>query len=133
MFIAHHTPTLSLSREGQQADDDRGWERTALKHLVKREAQVGILTQGESSFARARANSDAAYRGYVVSLIEGLDADSNLLQVRAAKAQAQTEAARAAIASFRALGGGWDTRHAGGAAPTATLDEHVHAHRESNR
>jgi outer membrane protein TolC len=30
-----------------------------------------------------------------------------LLQVRDAKAQAQTEAARAAIASFRALGGGW--------------------------
>jgi outer membrane protein TolC len=36
-----------------------------------------------------------------------LDADSNLLHVRDAKAQAQTEAARAAIASFRALGGGW--------------------------
>ena len=41
-------------------------------------------------------------------LIEVLDADSNLLQVRDGKAQAQTEAARAAIASFRALGGGWD-------------------------
>src|SRR5213083_1281655 len=81
--------------------------------LVKREAQVGILTQGESSFARARANSDAAYRGGVVSLIEVLDAESNLLQVRDAKAQAQTEAARAAVASFRALGGGWD-------APTAS-------------
>jgi outer membrane protein TolC len=51
-----------------------------------------------------------------------LDADSNLLQVRDAKAQAQTEAARAAIASFRALGGGWDARHPGGAAPTATQD-----------
>jgi outer membrane protein TolC len=91
-----------LSREGQQADGDRGWERTALKHLVKREAQVGILMQGESSFARAGANSDAAYRGGVVSLIEVLDADSNLLQVRDAKT-AQTEAARAAIASLRAL------------------------------
>ena len=84
----------------------------AFSALVKREAQVGILTQGESSFARARENSDAAYRGGVVSLIEVLDADSNLLQVRDAKAQAQTEAARAAIASFRALGGGWDARHA---------------------
>jgi outer membrane protein TolC len=39
-----------------------------------------------------------------------LDADANLLQVRDAKAQAQTEAARAAIASFRAFGGGWDAR-----------------------
>ena len=54
-----------------------------------------------------------AYEGGVVSLIEVLDADSNLLQARDAKAQAQTEAARAAIAAFRALGGGWDARHPG--------------------
>ena len=94
----------------------------AFSALVKREAQVGILTQGESSFARARENSDAAYRAGVVSLIEVLDADSNLLQVRDAKAQAQTEAARAAIASFQALGGGWDARPPGGGAPTATQD-----------
>jgi len=80
----------------------------ALSALVKREAQVGILTQGESSFARARDHADAAYKGGVVSLIEVLDADGNLLQVRDAKAQAQTDAARAAIASFRALGGGWE-------------------------
>jgi len=96
----------------------------AFSALVKREAQVGILTQGESSLARARGSADAAYRGGVVSLIEVLDADSNLLQVRDAKAQAQTEVARAAIASFRALGGGWDARqHPGGAAPTATQDQ----------
>lgn len=80
----------------------------AFSALVKREAQVGILTRGETSIARARENSFAAYKGGVVSLIEVLDADSNLLQARDAKAQAQTEAARAAIASFRALGGGWD-------------------------
>ena len=84
----------------------------AFSALVKREAQAGILTRGESSFARARENSLAAYKGGVVSLIEVLDADSNLLQARDAKAQAQTEAARAAIASFRALGGGWEARHA---------------------
>ncbi|MEO5819525.1 MAG: efflux transporter outer membrane subunit [Vicinamibacteraceae bacterium] len=82
----------------------------AFSALVKREAQVRILTNGESSLARARENADAAYRGGIVSLIEVLDADSNLLQVRDANAQARTEAARAAIASFRALGGGWDVR-----------------------
>jgi NodT family efflux transporter outer membrane factor (OMF) lipoprotein len=79
----------------------------AFSALVKREAQVGILTRGESSLARARENSLAAYKGGGVSLIEVLDADGNLLQARDAKATAQTEAARAAIASFRALGGGW--------------------------
>jgi NodT family efflux transporter outer membrane factor (OMF) lipoprotein len=80
--------------------------------LVNRETQVGILTKGESSLARARDIALAAYRGGVVSLIEVLDADGNLLQMRDAMAQAQTEAARAAVASFLALGGGWDTRDA---------------------
>ena len=80
--------------------------------LVNREAQVDILTRGESSLARARESSLAAYKRGVVSLIEVLDADSNLLQVQDAKAQAQAEAARAAIASFRALGGGWDAQDA---------------------
>ena len=50
--------------------------------------------------------------GGVVSLIEVLTADFNLLQIRDEKAQAQTEVARAAIFSFRALGGGWDARNA---------------------
>ena len=86
----------------------------AFSALVKREAQVSILSRGESSLARARDNSFAAYQGGVVSLIEVLDADGNLLQARDAKAQAQTEAARAAIASFRALGGGWDAPQASG-------------------
>jgi NodT family efflux transporter outer membrane factor (OMF) lipoprotein len=84
----------------------------AFSALVNREVQVGILTQGESALARARENSQVAYEGGVLSLIEVLDADGNLLQMRDAKAQAQTEAARAAIASFKALGGGWDPRHA---------------------
>jgi len=80
--------------------------------LVNREAQFDILVRGESSLSRARENSLGAYKGGVVSLVEVLDADSNLLQVQDAKAQAQTEAARAAIASFRALGGGWDAHNA---------------------
>ena len=84
----------------------------AFSALVKREAQVSVLTRGESSLARARENSLAAYKGGVVSLIEVLNADGNLLQARDAKAQAQTEAARAAVASFRALGGGWDAPNA---------------------
>jgi NodT family efflux transporter outer membrane factor (OMF) lipoprotein len=80
--------------------------------LVNREAQLDILIRGESSLSRARESSLDAYKGGIVSLIEVLDANSNLLQVQDAKAQAQTEAAGAAIASFRALGGGWDARSA---------------------
>lgn len=95
----------------------------AFSALLKREAQVDILTRGEASLARARENSLAAYKGGVVSLIEVLDADDKLLQARDAKAQAQTEAVRAVIASFRALGGGWDARQAGAiVSTTASTD-----------
>ncbi len=84
----------------------------AFSALVKRETQVDILIRGESSLTRARENSLAAYESGVVSLIEVLNADANLLQISDTKAQAQTETTRAAIASFKALGGGWDAPHA---------------------
>jgi len=80
----------------------------AFSGLVQREAQERVLAQGESSLARARDASLAAYKGGVVSLVEVLDADTRLLTTRDARAQAKTEAARAAIASFRAVGGGWN-------------------------
>lgn len=80
----------------------------AFTALTKREQQQQILVEGEQSLAHARSESEAAYKGGVVSLIEVLDADARLLQTRDQRAQAQTEAARASIASFRALGGGWN-------------------------
>jgi outer membrane protein TolC len=96
---------LAMLRATEEVED-------SFSVLVKREAQAGILAQGEASFARARENSLAAYQSGVVSLIEVLDAEGNLLQVRDAKAQAQTEASRAGVAMFRSLGGGWDARGA---------------------
>jgi NodT family efflux transporter outer membrane factor (OMF) lipoprotein len=80
---------------------------TSFSDLVKREAQAQYLAGGEASFTRARDASLAAYKSGVVSLIEVLDADTRLLATRDARAQAETDAARAAISSFRALGGGW--------------------------
>jgi NodT family efflux transporter outer membrane factor (OMF) lipoprotein len=85
----------------------------AFSSLVKRERQERILAEGEVSLAQARDASKAAYDAGVVSLIEVLDADTRLLAVRDARVQARTEAARASIRSFRALGGGW--REAAGA------------------
>jgi NodT family efflux transporter outer membrane factor (OMF) lipoprotein len=80
----------------------------AFSALVNREQQQGILLDGETALARAQQSSMAAYKGGVVSLIEVLDADTRLLQTRDSLAQARTESARAAVASFRSLGGGWD-------------------------
>ena len=79
----------------------------AFSALVKREEQAVVLAKGVDSLGRARSASFAAYQKGVVSLIEVLQADDNLLRAADAQAQAQTESARAAVAAFKALGGGW--------------------------
>ena len=85
----------------------------AFSALVKREEQAAVLEQGVSSLGRAREASFAAYQKGVVSLVEVLQADENLLRASEARVQAQTESARAAVAAFRALGGGWQAPEAG--------------------
>ncbi|KQX02176.1 RND transporter [Massilia sp. Root418] len=79
----------------------------AFSALVKREQQAGVLGRGEEALGRARAAAFAAYEKGAVSLIEVLQADESLLRAADMRAQAQTEAARAAVGAFKALGGGW--------------------------
>ncbi|CAB3717264.1 efflux transporter outer membrane subunit [Paraburkholderia rhynchosiae] len=79
----------------------------AFSALIKREEQAAVLGGGVDSLSRARGASFAAYQKGVVSLIEVLQADENLLRASDSRAQAQTESARAAVAAFKALGGGW--------------------------
>jgi len=103
--------------KGQEAEALAGYRLAVLRAtedvenafsaLVKREDQAGILSQGVDSLSRARGASFAAYQKGVVSLIEVLQADENLLRASDMRAQAQTESARAAVAAFKALGGGW--------------------------
>jgi NodT family efflux transporter outer membrane factor (OMF) lipoprotein len=91
---------LAVLRASEDVED-------AFSALINREAEQRTLAGGETALARAQQSSMAAYKGGVVSLIEVLDADTRLLQTRDALAQARTESARAAVASFRSLGGGW--------------------------
>ena len=79
----------------------------AFSALLNRREQAAVLTQGEASLSRARRSSFAAYQQGAASLIDVLHADESLLQASDARAQAQTELARAAVAAFKALGGGW--------------------------
>lgn len=79
----------------------------AFSTLVQQEARATALVQGEGSLSRARDSSMAAYKGGMASLIEVLDADRRLLETRDGAIQARAAATRGAIASFRALGGGW--------------------------
>lgn len=79
----------------------------AFSALVKREQQAALLARGVDSLGQARDASFMAYQKGAVSLIEVLNADESLLRATDTRAQAQTESARAAVATFKALGGGW--------------------------
>ncbi|KKO64814.1 Outer membrane protein OprM precursor [Janthinobacterium sp. KBS0711] len=75
--------------------------------LLRHEEQAALLAQSVESLARARAASLAAYEKGAVSRLDVLQADTRLLRAADARAQAQTASARAAVATYRALGGGW--------------------------
>ncbi|WP_428382532.1 TolC family protein [Nevskia ramosa] len=76
--------------------------------LLRCETQIRTPSGGEIALTRARAAPQAAYEGGVVSPVQVLNADTRLLAQRDAMAVAQPEASRAAVASLKALGGGWD-------------------------
>lgn len=79
----------------------------AFSSLVNSETQTATLIRGETALASARGSSFIAFGQGTASLIDVLHNDETLLQASDARAQAQTESARAAVAAFRALGGGW--------------------------
>lgn len=79
----------------------------AFSALFNREIQTATLTVGETALASARQSTFIAYQQGTANLIDVLHNDETLLQVSDARAQAQTESARAAVAKFKALGGGW--------------------------
>jgi NodT family efflux transporter outer membrane factor (OMF) lipoprotein len=88
----------------------------AFSALANRAQQTAILVRGEDALTRSRAASFAAYQRGAASLIDVLRADDTLLRTGDARARAQTDAARAAVAAYKALGGGWDPE----IMPTAT-------------
>ncbi len=55
----------------------------------------------------ARDSAEQAYKGGAVSLMEVLEQDRQLLAARDQLASADASTARATVAAFRALGGGW--------------------------
>src|SRR5260370_12171540 len=67
--------------------------------------------QGEAgSLTRARVLSERAYKAGAIPLTDVLNADSQLLVARNDVESTRADAARAAVRTFRALGGGWDRR-----------------------
>ena len=79
----------------------------AIAQLTQTEAQFAELQDEVSANARAREAAQLQYVAGAVSLLDVLDADRQLLAARDSLAQAHADDARAAVAAFRALGGGW--------------------------
>jgi outer membrane protein TolC len=100
----------------------------ALSDLAQQQIRAQALSRQIAELSVARAQAEQAYEGGVVSLIEVRDADRDLLTASDQLVQAKSDTARAAVAAFRALGGGWpaetETRQASPAKPTDKGSEH---------
>ena len=75
--------------------------------LAQLEEQSRELTKEVDAHQRARNASEDAYKGGAVSLTEVLYEDRLLLAAQDQLAQTHADNGRAAVATFRALGGGW--------------------------
>jgi NodT family efflux transporter outer membrane factor (OMF) lipoprotein len=79
----------------------------AFTSLVQLEAHRQELLAEVAALTRARDASQEAYQGGVIALTDVLDADRQLLTAQDELAQTRADSARAAVGTFRALGGGW--------------------------
>ncbi|TMH79813.1 MAG: efflux transporter outer membrane subunit [Betaproteobacteria bacterium] len=79
----------------------------AFTSLVQLEAHRQQLLVEVAALTRAPDASQDAYRGGVIALTDVLDADRQLLAAQDELAQTRADSARAAVGTFRALGGGW--------------------------
>lgn len=82
----------------------------AIVTLTELEQQRVEVDQEVAAHQIARGAAQDAYKGGAISLVEVLDEDRLLLTARDQLAQLHADDARAAVATFRALGGGWSQR-----------------------
>ncbi|MGF6505836.1 efflux transporter outer membrane subunit [Paraburkholderia sp. 32] len=80
----------------------------AFMSLSQTEIRAQELQEEVTSLTRARDLSEKAYRAGSITLTDVLDADRQLLVARDDLDATRADAARAAVRTFRALGGGWD-------------------------
>jgi outer membrane protein TolC len=75
--------------------------------LVQRESETHELVGEVDALTRARDAAQTEYLGGAVDLTDVLDVDRQLLVAQDELTRTRADAARAVVASFRALGGGW--------------------------
>jgi NodT family efflux transporter outer membrane factor (OMF) lipoprotein len=96
--LAHYR--LAVLRAAEDVED-------ALMALVQIEDQTRELRLEVAALTRARDASQEDYEAGAIALTDVLDADRDLLVAQDNLAQARADAARAGVAVFRAMGGGW--------------------------
>lgn len=79
----------------------------AFMSLSESEARQREVLREIDALQRSRDLAQQAYKAGTVPLLDVLDADRQLLAAQDDLAATQTNSARAAVGSFRALGGGW--------------------------
>jgi outer membrane protein TolC len=100
-----HAEALAAYRQAMlRATED---VENAIVTLSELEHQHEVLAKEVDAHERARAAAEDAYKGGAISLLEVLDEDRQLLASRDQLARVHADDARAAVATFRALGGGW--------------------------
>ena len=94
------------------------WEKSVLTALEETEAALNRYSRALESAARLRVAAEASskaadlarlrYRNGADSFLTVLDAERRLLEAEDLLAGAETDASLAAVAVYKALGGGWD-------------------------
>ena len=79
----------------------------AFNALAQSESRRDEIATGIVSLQRVKDLSEQSYKAGVIPLTDVLDANRQLLVAKDDLASTRERAARAAVASFRALGGGW--------------------------
>jgi NodT family efflux transporter outer membrane factor (OMF) lipoprotein len=79
----------------------------AFSLLVQSENRRNEILREIAELQRVRDRSEESYAAGVIPLTDALDADRQLLVAKDDLAVARESAARAAVGSYRALGGGW--------------------------
>jgi NodT family efflux transporter outer membrane factor (OMF) lipoprotein len=82
----------------------------AMMGLAQSQARLEQLQDEVGSLTQARDLSQRAYQAGAITLTDVLDADRQLLVARNEVESTRAESARAAVGTFRALGGGWDAQ-----------------------
>ncbi len=97
VLAAYRATVLEAAQEVEDAFEER----------ASQETRAAALTRELADLSTARDQAEQAYEGGVISLIEVRDIDRDLLATSDQLSVAKAGIARATVACFRALGGGW--------------------------